>query len=252
MFTHNTSHNNISHAMLTEEKWESFTEDDHHTWSVLFRRQMDALANNATKEVSVGFSKLKICQNNIPKFADLNKILNQESNFSIVPVSGFIPPELFFKLLAERKFPSTCFIRKAHQLDYLEEPDIFHDIFGHIPLLANKLFADFMQLFGQKGLEAIAVGKGDLAASLYWFTVEFGLIKHNTKLAIYGAGIISSLEETNHCLNSPSVQYLDFDIYKVLNTPYEIDRLQNIYFVIASFQHLFNAVQNIDWHNIVH
>ncbi len=144
--------------MVTHEQWENFTETDHNTWTVLFERQYSLLQKRAVEEIILGLEELEICNNQIPKFSALNHILKRKTGFSIVPVKGFIPEDLFFKFLSERKFPSTCFIRKPNQLDYLEEPDIFHDVFGHVPLLVNPIFADFMELFGRKGLEAIEAG----------------------------------------------------------------------------------------------
>jgi len=165
-------------------------------------------------------------------------------------VKGFIPEDLFFKFLSERKFPTTCFIRRPDQLDYLEEPDIFHDVFGHVPLLINPIFADFMQEFGKKGLEAIDAGMLKFASALYWFTVEFGLIKSNNGLNIYGAGIISSGGESIYCLDSELPARVKFDALRTMKTEYHIDSFQKIYFVIESFQQLFETVRNLDWEAI--
>lgn len=136
----------INHPMVTHEKWEKFTQTDHNIWKVLFERQISLLQGRAAEEVMQGLKELEICGNKIPKLSAINHILNKKTGFSIIPVKGFIPEDLFFKFLSERKFPSTCFIRKPNQLDYLEEPDIFHDVFGHVPLLVNPVFADFMEL----------------------------------------------------------------------------------------------------------
>jgi phenylalanine-4-hydroxylase len=189
----------LNHPMVTQEQWDHFTKTDHHIWKTLFERQSELLKGRAAPEIIQGLEKLEICNDQIPKFSEVNAILQKETGFSIIPVKGFIPEDLFFSFLAERKFPSTGFIRKMHQLDYLEEPDIFHDVFGHVPLLVNPIFADFMELFGQKGLEAMEAGMLELAARLYWFTVEFGLIHSKEGLRIYGAGILSSKGESVYC-----------------------------------------------------
>ncbi len=210
----------LSHHMITHEQWENFTIEDHNTWNILFERQAKILQNRAANEIIQGMDKLALCSNQIPKFSELNKILIKETGFSIIPVKGFIPEDLFFKLLAERKFPSTCFIRKSDQLDYLEEPDIFHDIFGHVPLLVNPIFADFMQEFGKKGMEAIDLGTLKFISTLYWFTVEFGLISSAEGLRIYGAGIISSMGESIYSLESNVPAIIKFNTLRVMKTRY--------------------------------
>lgn len=240
----------FNHPMVTHEQWENFTETDHNTWKVLFERQSSLLQKRAAEEIILGLEELEICNNQIPKFSALNHILKRKTSFSIVPVKGFIPEDLFFKFLSERKFPSTCFIRKPNQLDYLEEPDIFHDVFGHVPLLVNPIFADFMELFGRKGLEAIEAGMLKFAATLYWFTVEFGLIQSANELRIYGAGITSSKGESIYCLDSEVPARVKFNAIRVMKTQYHIDSFQETYFVIESFQQLFDALHNLNWEEV--
>lgn len=240
----------INHPMVTHEQWENFTETDHNTWTVLFERQSSLLQRRAAEEIILGLEELEICNNQIPKFSALNHILQRKTGFSIVPVKGFIPEDLFFKFLSERKFPSTCFIRKPNQLDYLEEPDIFHDVFGHVPLLVNPIFSDFMEMFGRKGLEAIEVGMLKFAATLYWFTVEFGLIQSANGLRIYGAGITSSKGESIYCLDSEVPARVKFNALRVMKTQYHIDSFQKTYFVIESFQQLFDALHNLSWEEV--
>lgn len=235
------------HPMITTEQWEKFTDTDHHTWGQLFQRQCGVLQDRVTPEVIQGIEKLSICDNKIPKFSELNRLLMKETRFSIVPVTGLIPEDLFFKLLSQRKFPSTGFIRKPHQLDYLEEPDMFHDIFGHVPLLTNPVFADFMQLFGLKGLEALEKGYSHLPTTLYWFTVEFGLINTRSGVRIYGAGITSSKGESIYSLDSPDPIHQVFDLHQLLHTPFRTDVFQKNYFIIDSFEQLFDAVNNLCW-----
>ncbi|MGL4997905.1 MAG: phenylalanine 4-monooxygenase [Cetobacterium sp.] len=239
----------FNHPMVTHEQWQNFTETEHETWRILFKRQSKLLKGSAADEIIEGMEKLTICNEQIPKISDLNTKLEKVTGFSVIPVKGFIPEHLFFKFLSERKFPSTCFIRKPNQLDYLEEPDIFHDIFGHVPLLINPVFADFMQQFGQKGLEAIEAGMLKFISALYWFTVEFGLIKSTDGLRIYGAGITSSRGESAYCLG-PKPKHIKFDVRRVMKTQYHIDSFQETYFVIEDFQQLFDSLKNLNWREI--
>jgi phenylalanine-4-hydroxylase len=240
----------FDHPMVTVEKWEEFTDEDHNTWKTLFERQSIILQNRAVPEIIDGMKKLDICHDKIPKFSELNEILQKETNSSVVAVKGFIPEDLFFRFLAERKFPSTCFIRKPHQLDYLEEPDIFHDVFGHVPLLVNPIFADFMQEFGKKGLEAIECGMLKFAATLYWFTVEFGLISTSEGLRIYGAGITSSKGESIYSLDSDIPVRVKFNSRRVMKTQYHVDSFQKTYFAIENFEELFTTLRNLNWEEV--
>ena len=240
----------LNHPMVTNENWNNFTDTDHATWKFLFKRQEKLLQNRATPEIIEGMKKLDICNDKIPKFSQINKILQKETGFSVIPVTGLIPADLFFKFLAERKFPSTCFIRKPEQMDYLEEPDIFHDVFGHVPLLVNHIFADFMEEFGQKGLESIEKGCLDFIAALYWFTVEFGLINTPNGTRIYGAGITSSKGESIYSLDSDIPSRLKFDAKKAMNSKYHVDAFQKNYFVIDSFDEIFSALKNLDWNQL--
>lgn len=244
-------HENIyDHPMVTKQVWENFTEDDHNTWKILFERQSIILKGRACDEIIESMERLEICNDKIPKMDDINIILKRETDFSIVAVKGFIPEDLFFRFLSERKFPSTCFIRKADQMDYLEEPDIFHDVFGHVPLLVNPIFADFMEEFGRKGLQSIECGLLKYAAALYWFTVEFGLIKTPKGLRIYGAGITSSKGESIYCLESEVPVRIKYDILRTMKTNYHIDSFQKSYFAIENYEELFKSIRNLDWQQV--
>jgi phenylalanine-4-hydroxylase len=224
-----------------------FTKVDHKTWSTLFQRQVHLLQERAVPEFLDGVEKLSMCSDMIPSFADLSHILGKTTGFSIVPAKGLVPEAEFFKLLSERKFPSTAFIRSPHQLDYLEEPDIFHDVFGHVPLLINPIFADFMEEFGKKGLKAIATGKGQWAGAFYWFTVEFGLISTDKGIRAYGAGLASSPGELVYSLQSDIPERRAFCWEDILNTKYRTDTFQKTYFVINHFQELFDALREFDF-----
>jgi phenylalanine-4-hydroxylase len=238
--------------MVVQDFEDNFTENEHKVWSILFDRQYKLLQDRAVDEILDGMKVLGVCNKMIPKFSEINAILKRETDFSIVPVRGFIDEELFFKFLSERKFPSTCFIRKEHELDYLTEPDIFHDIFGHVPLLVNPIFADFMQEFGKRGLEARELGLSKYAAALYWFTVEFGLINTPKGMRIYGAGIISSKGESIYSIDSAVPIRVRFDFMRAMKTQYETDSFQKTYFVINGFQEMFDSLRNLDWKEIEH
>jgi len=232
--------------MIGSKKDAVYSAQDHHTWATLFKQQKQILPGYVAPQIIEGMEVLEIREDSIPSFELINTILKEKSNFSVVPVKGLIPNDLFFQLLAERCFPSTCFIRKQDQLEYLVEPDVFHDVFGHVPLLAQPVFADFMQAFGKKGLEALDLGLYGYLAALYWFTVEFGLIDTSDGLRIYGAGIISSIGETPYAIDSGIPNRLIYDPKRMMKTQYKIDHFQKSYFVIQSYTQLFETLANID------
>ena len=239
--------NLMDHPMVMKETWEQYTQDEHQRWSILFKRQEEILATRAAAEVLDGMKKLEICDFQIPKFSEINKILMDATGFSVVPVTGLIPADLFFHFLAARKFPSTCFLRSPQKMDYLQEPDVFHDVFGHVPLLVNPVFADLMEVFGRKGIEAIKMDLYRYAASLYWFTIEFGLINTQQGLKIYGAGITSSPGESVYSVESSKPNRLKFDAMRAMKTLYRIDRFQQSYFVINDYKQVINSIKDLDW-----
>jgi phenylalanine-4-hydroxylase len=215
-----------------------YSEEEQETWRLLLTRQTALAREHACDEFLEGLKALGV-RGRIPEFADINARLEPLTGWRIVGVPGLIPDSVFYDHLAHRRFPVTVWIRKRAELDYLVEPDLFHDFFGHVPLLTNKVFADYMQLYGRRGVEA--GGKIDLLARLYWYTVEFGLIRTTKGLKAYGAGILSSAAEVEHAIGSPDVERLPFEAAKVMRRPYEIDRLQNTYFVLDDFHQLFEA-----------
>lgn len=223
---------------LIDQNWSSYSENEHQMWRTLFHRQEEILVGRVVPEFLEGVKQLEIAADGIPKFEDLSQILREATGWQIVAVSGLVPDEMFFTLLAERKFPSTCFIRKPHQIDYLQEPDIFHDIFGHVPLLVQPIFADYMQAYGEAGLKALGTGSLHYLARLYWYTVEFGLIQTPAGLRTYGSGVVSSYTETIYCLESPKPNRIMFDLQRVMRTNYRIDDFQEVYFVVNSFEEL--------------
>ena len=217
-----------------------FTADEHDIWRALYKRQLDILPKRAISLFMDSLSTLGISQERIPDFSDVNEILMKRSGWQVVPVPGLIPDEPFFELLANRRFPSGNFIRTRAQMDYIQEPDVFHDLFGHVPILADPVFGDYMEAYGRGGLKAAKLGTIDKLARLYWYTVEFGLIQEPQGLRIYGAGILSSPTESVFCLENPSPHRIKFDLKRVLQTHYQIDDFQDNYFVIDSFKQLFD------------
>ena len=220
------------------QHWERFTAEDHRVWDLLFARQQELLAGRAVRAFHDGLDVLRLSRPGIPQLDELNERLFARTGWTVVSVPGLVPDDIFFDHLANRRFPAGNFIRKASQLDYLEEPDVFHDVFGHVPLLSQPEVADFMQGIGEHGLHALEVGALHRLARLYWYTVEFGLAREDGALKIYGAGILSSFGETRFSLESEVPHRPKFDLTRVLRTRYRSDTFQQSYFVIDSFQDL--------------
>ncbi|MDE1152649.1 MAG: phenylalanine 4-monooxygenase [Micavibrio sp.] len=217
-----------------------FTEDEHDTWKTLYKRQTKILPGRAINMFMDSLSTLGINQDRIPEFSEVNEILMKRTGWQVVPVPGLIPDEPFFELLANRRFPAGNFIRQKDQLDYIQEPDVFHDLFGHVPILADATFANYMEEYGKGGLKAAKLGQISKLARLYWYTVEFGLIEEPEGLRIYGAGILSSPTESVFALESDSPHRIKFDLKRLLQTRYQIDDFQDNYFVIDGFKQLFD------------
>src|SRR5215470_6795966 len=214
-----------------------YSAEDQAVWRVLVERQTALAERHACPEFLEGLSTLGIGES-IPDFDAVNARLEPMTGWRVVGVPGLIPDAVFYDHLAHRRFPVTVWIRKRSEIDYLVEPDLFHDFFGHVPLLSNKVFADYMQRYGQRAMEAGA--HIDLLARLYWYTVEFGLIGTPAGLKIYGAGILSSASEVRHAIEG-DVDRLPFEAVKVMRRPYQIDKLQDTYFVLDDFRQLFEA-----------
>ena len=226
-----------------EQNWADYSEDQHAVWRLLFERQQRLLVGRACREYLDGLQDLGVAAGGIPDFSRLSDLLDRATGWRLAAVPGIVPDELFFALLARRRFPSTCFIRRRDQLDYLQEPDVFHDVCGHVPMLMNPVFADYMQAYGEGGLKALRLGHLPELARLYWYTVEFGLIATPEGLRIYGSGILSSAGESVYCLDDPHPHRLHFDLRRVMRTRYHIDRYQQTYFVINDFAELFAATR---------
>ncbi|WP_427450428.1 phenylalanine 4-monooxygenase [Litorimonas sp. WD9-15] len=226
-----------------DQCWDEYTAEEHEVWDILYHRQIEILADRAAPVFLDGLKRLELSRSGIPDLARLNKALKALTGWEVVMVPHLVPDEVFFDHLANRRFPAGRFIRKRSQLDYLQEPDVFHDIFGHVPMLAYPVFADYMQAYGQGGLRAAKLGRLKNLARLYWYTVEFGLIQTEAGLRIYGAGIVSSAGESRYALEDEKPNRIGFDLERVMRTNYEIDDFQKSYFVIESYEQLFEATQ---------
>ncbi|MEO0501257.1 MAG: phenylalanine 4-monooxygenase [Pseudomonadota bacterium] len=229
------------------QDWEAFSDTEHGVWDTLFRRQSALLPGRAAQAFLDGLDVLHLSRPGIPDFRELSEKLGKATGWSVVAVPGLIPDDIFFDHLANRRFPAGNFIRRADQLDYLQEPDVFHDVFGHVPLLADPVFADYMQAYGEGGLRSLEFGAIHKLARLYWYTVEFGLIREAGGLRIYGAGIVSSHGESLYSLESPSPHRIGFDLERVMRTEYRIDDYQQAYFVIDNFEALLKETQETDF-----
>lgn len=221
----------------------AYTEAENKTWETLYHRQIKIVESRACEEYLQGLEILNLPQNHVPQCQEVSKVLQQKTGWSVVPVAALISFNDFFTLLANKQFPAASFIRTIEEIDYLKEPDIFHEIFGHCPLLTNPVYADFMWEYGKIGLHATAQERV-LLARLFWFTVEFGLIQTSRGLRIYGAGILSSKEETIYALESPLPVRKPFSALDVLRTPYRYDEIQKIYFMINQYEDLFNLLKS--------
>ncbi len=229
------------------QRWQDYSAEDHAVWDTLFERQRSQLRDRATQTFLDGLDILKLSHRGIPDFAELTERLSSCTGWSVVAVPGLVPEDVFFTHLANRRFVAGRFIRRPDQLDYLQEPDVFHDLFGHVPLLANPVFADYMQAYGEGGLRSLKYGAMNKLARLYWYTVEFGLIREPKGLRIYGAGIVSSHGESAYSLDSPDPKRIEFDLMRVMRTPYRIDNYQQGYFVIDSFDQLLRETNDTDF-----
>ena len=223
-----------------DQGWAAYTPEEHRVWVTLNERQAAMLPGRACDQFLKGLEALDLHGAGIPDFAEMNRKLNALTGWTVVAVPGLVPDEVFFDHLANRRFPAGRFIRRPDQLDYLEEPDVFHDVFGHVPMLTDPTFADYMKAYGEGGLRAMRLGRLHNLARLYWYTVEFGLMQTAEGLRIYGAGIVSSRGESEFSLSDPSPNRLGFDLVRTMRTPYRIDDYQQVYFVLPSLQRLLD------------
>lgn len=229
------------------QDWDAFSADEHAMWDKLFARQSAMLPGRASEAFLRGIDVLRLEKPGIPDYRELNARLMAATGWQVVAVPGLVPDEVFFDHLANRRFPAGNFIRTPEQLDYLQEPDVFHDVFGHVPMLADPVFADYMVAYGEGGLRSLQFDALKQLARLYWYTVEFGLIREAGGLRIYGAGIVSSYAESVFALDSDSPNRIGFDLARVMRTDYRIDDFQQNYFVIDSLDQLLDTTVNTDF-----
>jgi len=216
--------------------WEAFTQEDHAVWDLLFARQLELLGTRVVSPFLDGIDLLRLTHPGVPDVDGLNAILEPRTGWRTVAVPGLVPDDIFFAMLAKRVFPVGNFIRSRDQLDYLEAPDCFHDMFGHIPMLAHHDFAEMAEHIGGLGVAAIAAGEGARAARLYWHSVEFGLAREHDELKILGAGLASSFGESHFSLESDAVERLPFSVERAVRTPYKHDAFQPRYLVSQSLE----------------
>ena len=229
-------------SYVVSQDWESFTDDDHAVWDLLFARQVELLGSRVVTPFLDGIDLLRLSHPGVPELGELNAILEPRTGWRTVAVPGLVPDDVFFAMLTERVFPVGNFIRTREQLDYLEAPDCFHDLFGHIPVLANHDFAEMARHVGELGVAAIAAGEGDRVARIYWHSVEFGLAKEDGELKILGAGLASSFGESHFSLESDAVERLPFSVSRAVHTPYRHDAFQPRYLVSESLEATVEAV----------
>lgn len=228
------------------QQYDAYTPEDFKVWQLLFERQMQLLKQYASPLYLDCLQQAGFYAEAIPHFGKTNEALGKLSGWQLCVVPELVPQKEFFELLAKKMFPATCWLRSMQELDYIEEPDMFHDVFGHVPLLANEAYAAFMEGFGQLALQwAGKPGAISLLGRIYWFTIEFGLVRNGSHNGIYGAGILSSIEETKSAVSNRSTKHV-FDIMQMLDTDYRTDIVQEQYFIINSFEQLYAALPDID------
>jgi phenylalanine-4-hydroxylase len=225
-----------------EQDYSAYTDAQQDRWRRLYRRQIELVPGRACGEYEVSLRSLDYAAG-IPRFEVVNRQLGAATGWRLVAVPGLVPDLVFFEHLANRRFPVTWWIREEHEFDYIVEPDVFHDFFGHVPMLFDPVFADYMEAYGRGGLKAEGLGSLRWLARLYWYTVEFGLVRTPQGLRVYGAGILSSPSEIDHAVHSPRPRRLAFDLHRVMRSLYRIDAFQETYFVIESFDRLFEATR---------
>ena len=229
------------------QNWRAYTAEEHATWDTLFERQAKLLPGRASQAYLNGLDALRLSESGIPNFEELSERLMKLTGWQVVAVPGLVPDEVFFDHMANRRFVAGNFIRRPDQLDYLQEPDVFHDVFGHVPMLADPVFADYLAAYGRGGVRAMELGALKQLGRLYWYTVEFGLVQEAEGLRIYGAGIVSSSAESRFALDDPSPNRIGFDLSGVMRTEYRIDDFQQNYFVIPSFDELLRVTIETDF-----
>lgn len=229
-----------------DQQWLAYSPQMHDRWRRLYAAQKALAERYACAQFLEGLERLD-CADAIPRFEDANRVLGPATGWQLVAVPGFIPDATFFDHLAHRRFPVTRWLREEYELNYLVEPDVFHDFFGHVPMLLDPAIADFLELYGKAGERATAMGALDMLARIYWYTIEFGLVREGGALKVFGAGILSSAGETVYSIDDADVLRLPFDPLRIMRTAYSIDSFQKTYFVLESLPQLIDGLVDLDF-----
>jgi phenylalanine-4-hydroxylase len=240
-----TNQISVAEPFLITQDWAAYTPEQHATWAELVRRRMPALAEHACQEYLDGFHQIGLREDSIPDLAQVNQRLNLRTGWNATPVSGFLPPDAFFEMLAARQFPTTTWLRSRESLEYTPEPDIFHDVFGHVPMHAHPVFADFLQHYGRVCAALTDKDKLERMGRLFWFTVEFGVIRQQGKIKLYGSGLISSHGESNYVVaGGPEIR--DFNLDQVLAQQFIVSEMQKVLYAVDSFDQIYEAAQEAE------
>ena len=239
----------VAQSFLIQQDWNAYTAEQHETWAELVSRRMPQLREHACQEYLEGFEAIGLKVDSIPNLAEVNKRLGPRTGWNATPVSGFLPPDAFFEMLAARQFPTTTWLRGRDSLEYTPEPDIFHDVFGHVPMHAHPVFADFLQQYGK--VCAALSDKNDLErmGRLFWFTVEFGVIRQDGEVKLYGSGLISSHGESTHVIQGESLggpEIRDFNLDQVLDQQFIVSEMQKVLYAVESFDQIYQAAQEAE------
>jgi len=240
------AHLTVAEPYLIQQDWQGYTFDQHAVWAELVRRRMPQLAEHACAEYLDGFQQIGLREDTIPNLAEVNKRLGPRTGWNATPVSGFLPPDAFFEMLAARQFPTTTYLRGRESMEYTPEPDIFHDVFGHVPMHAHPVFADFLQHYG-KVCAGLMGDKDKLErmGRLFWFTVEFGVIRQKGEIKLYGSGLISSHGESNYVIQGgPEIR--DFNLEQVLDQQFLVSEMQKVLYAVESFDQIYEAAQEAE------
>ncbi|HEX5234255.1 MAG TPA: phenylalanine 4-monooxygenase [Silvibacterium sp.] len=242
----------VAEPFLIEQDWAAYSPEQHATWAELVRRRIPQLAGHACAEYLDGFDQIGLREDSIPNLAEVNRRLGPRTRWNATPVSGFLPPDAFFEMLAARKFPTTTWLRSRDSLEYTPEPDIFHDVFGHVPMHAHPVFADFLEHYGRI-CAAIPSGDKDKLermGRLFWFTVEFGVIRQNGEIKLYGSGLISSHGESNYVIEGSKTgrgpEIRDFNLDQVLDQQFLVSEMQKVLYAVESFDQIYEATQHAE------
>jgi phenylalanine-4-hydroxylase len=244
------AHLAVAEQYLIHQDWAAYTPEQHAVWAELVRRRMPQLNEYACSEYLDGFDQIGLREDSIPNLAEVNKRLGPRTGWNATPVSGFLPPDAFFEMLAARQFPTTTWLRSRDSLEYTPEPDIFHDVFGHVPMHAHPVFADFLQEYGRVCARLTDKDQLERMGRLFWFTVEFGVIRQNGVIKLYGSGLISSHGESNYVIegaksgHGPEIR--DFNLEQVLNQEFLVSEMQKVLYAVESFEQIYEAAQQAE------